>query len=80
VGPIHTVAEALDSDQARARGAVVAIPRDDVEGGEVRVLGNPLKLSRTPVRMRHAPPRLGQDGEGILAHLRDMRARRGRPD
>jgi formyl-CoA transferase len=73
VGPIHTVPEALATDQAQARGAVVAIPRSDVEGGEVRVLGNPLKLSRTPVRMRHAPPRLGQDGEGILALLRALR-------
>jgi formyl-CoA transferase len=76
VGPIHTVPEALASDQARARGAVVSIPREDVEGGEVRILGNPLKLSRTPVRMRHAPPRLGQDGAGILAHLRGLRAGR----
>jgi formyl-CoA transferase len=73
VGPIHTVPEALATDQAQARGAVVAIPRSDVEGGEVRVLGNPLKLSRTPVRMRHAPPRLGQDGDGILGHLRALR-------
>jgi formyl-CoA transferase len=79
-GPIQTVPEALTSDQARARGAVVPIPREDVEGGEVRVLGNPLKLSRTAVRMRHAPPRLGQDGEGVLALLRDMRARRGKPE
>jgi crotonobetainyl-CoA:carnitine CoA-transferase CaiB-like acyl-CoA transferase len=76
VGPIHTVAEALGSDQARARGAVVPIPRDDVEGGEVQVLGNPLKFSRTPVRMRHAPPRMGQDGDGILARLEDVLARR----
>jgi crotonobetainyl-CoA:carnitine CoA-transferase CaiB-like acyl-CoA transferase len=74
VGPIHTVSEALDSDQAQARGAVVSIPREDVAGGQVRVLGNPLKLSRTQVRMRHAPPRLGQDGEGILALLRGLRA------
>src|SRR6056297_3991001 len=29
-GPIHTVAEALASDQARARGAVVSAPRADV--------------------------------------------------
>jgi len=73
-GPIHTVAEALRSDQASARGAIETIPRSDVEGGAVQVLGNPLKLSRTPVRMRHAPPRLGQDGEGILSRLRDLLA------
>jgi formyl-CoA transferase len=79
VGPIQTVPEALASDQARARGAVVSVPRADVEGGEVRVLGNPLKLSRTPVRMRHAPPRLGQDGADILAHLRNLHAGRSSP-
>jgi formyl-CoA transferase len=79
-GPIHTVAEALASDQAQARGAVVSVPRDDVEGGMVQLLGNPLKLSKTPVRMRHAPPRMGQDGVDILAHLRGVLARRARRD
>jgi formyl-CoA transferase len=79
VGPIHTVAEALGSDQARARGAVVPIPHDDVAGGAVQVLGNPLKFSLTPVRMRHPPPRLGQDGDGILSHLEDVIARRRPP-
>ena len=75
-GPIHTVAEALRSDQAAARGAIAHIPRDDVEGGRLQVLGNPLKFSRTPVRMRYAPPRLGQDGDGILCRLRDVLAGR----
>jgi formyl-CoA transferase len=75
-GPIQTVPEALASDQAQARGAVVSVPRDDVAGGAVRLLGNPLKLSRTPVQIRLAPPRLGQDSAGILTVLRDLIARR----
>lgn len=75
-GPIHTVAEALASDQAHARSAVVSMPREDVEGGSVQVLGNPLKFSRTPVLMQRAPPRMGQDGGTILSHLRSVLARR----
>ncbi len=75
-GPIQTVAEALTSDQAVARGAVVNVANDDVEGGAVRLLGNPLKLSRTPVTMRLAPPRMGQHSAGILDRLRAMIAAR----
>lgn len=66
VGPINDVAQALGSDQAAARGTVVSVARDDVEQGHVRLLGNPLKFSRTPVQYRMAPPRFGQDTDEIL--------------
>ena len=66
VGPIHTVAEALGSDQAQARGTVVTMPADGVASGGVMLLGNPLKLSRTPVTYRAAPPRFGQDTDAVL--------------
>ncbi|MFN3664250.1 CaiB/BaiF CoA transferase family protein [Yoonia sp.] len=70
VGPVHTIDQALGSDQARAREMVVAMPRADVQKGEVRLLGNPLKLSRTPVTYRLAPPHFGQDTDAVLADLR----------
>lgn len=69
VGPIHTVGEALGSDQAKARGTVVDVAHPDVADGYVKLLANPLKLSRTPVRYRTAPPRFGQDTDEILATL-----------
>ncbi|QFT57554.1 Formyl-coenzyme A transferase [Sulfitobacter sp. THAF37] len=68
-GPINTIAEALASDQAQARGAVVSLPREDLAEGLVRLLGNPLKMSATPVRYDRAPPRFGQDTDEILAQL-----------
>lgn len=68
-GPIHDVAEALNSDQAQARGTVVAVEREDVADGYVRLLANPLKFSATPVTYRHAPPRFGQDTAAVLATL-----------
>lgn len=65
-GPIHTVAEALSSDQAVAREAVVSVPAKGTCDGAVQLLANPLKLSRTPVRYHRAPPRFGQDTKDVL--------------
>ena len=59
-GPVLAVDEALASPHAAARGMVA-------EAGEVRVLGTPIKLSRTPGRSPAAPPRFGQDGAAVLA-------------
>lgn len=75
VGPIHNVAEALTSDQAQARGAVIEVPCDGVTDGHVRLLGNPLKLSATPVTYRHAPPSFGQDTDAVLQMLRQPPAK-----
>ncbi|WP_439507064.1 CaiB/BaiF CoA transferase family protein [Yoonia sp.] len=69
VGPVNTIDLALGSDQAQARDMVVAMPRADVQKGQVRLLGNPLKLSRTPVTYRLPPPHCGQDSQEILAQL-----------
>ncbi|WP_298920755.1 CoA transferase [uncultured Roseobacter sp.] len=60
-GPIHTVEEALTSDQAEARNAVVSVETADTAKGTISLLGNPLKFSRTPVTYRRPPPRFGQD-------------------
>ncbi|KAJ56218.1 CoA-transferase [Actibacterium mucosum KCTC 23349] len=67
VGPIHTVKQALSTDQARARHMVV--PMQANGAGTVQVLGNPLNFSRTPVRYRSAPPRFGQDTDEVLQSL-----------
>jgi formyl-CoA transferase len=69
VGPIHTVAEALGSDQAAARGTVLEMAVEGIDGGTLRLLANPLKLSRTPVQYLRPPPHFGQDTEAVLATL-----------
>lgn len=69
-GPIHTVDQAFTSDQARAREMIVTLPHAP-SGQEVRLIGNPLKLSRTPVTYRHAPPACGADTDQVLAELEE---------
>jgi formyl-CoA transferase len=65
-GPINTIPEALGSDQAQARGAVVEMTRADIDQGLVRLLANPLKFSATPVQYTRPPPRFGQDTAEVL--------------
>ncbi|MEL7254571.1 MAG: CoA transferase [Pseudomonadota bacterium] len=64
-GPIHTIDEALSTDQAVARGMVQRMPHPDATAGEVALLGNPLNFSATPVTFRRPPPRFGQDTQTV---------------
>jgi crotonobetainyl-CoA:carnitine CoA-transferase CaiB-like acyl-CoA transferase len=57
--PVLGLHEALESELVRARGMVV-----EVEGA--RLLGTPVKLSRTPAEIRAAGPALGADTDAVL--------------
>ncbi|MEM6276978.1 MAG: CoA transferase [Pseudomonadota bacterium] len=65
-GPIHTVGQALRSDQAQARNSVIEMDHPQTQAGRVELLGNPLKFSKTPVTYRRPPPRFGQDTESLV--------------
>lgn len=63
-GPINTVAEVFDEPQLRAREMRVKVPHPD--NPELELVGNPIKLSRTPVSYRRPPPRLGEHTDEVL--------------
>ena len=65
VGPVQTLDQVLMGEQVAARGGVVEMTADDL-AQPLRLLGNPLKFSDTPVRYRRPPPRFGADTEAIL--------------
>ena len=80
-GPIYSVPEALDDAHARARGMVQTLPH--AAPGEVRALGNPVKMSATPAVMTSAAPALGAHTDAVLrdaglgtADIAALRARR----
>lgn len=64
VGPVQTIDQVFASDQVAARQMQVDM---EAEPGPVHLIGNPLKLSRTPVTYRRAPPRCGQDTDSVLS-------------
>jgi formyl-CoA transferase len=66
-GPIYTIPEALTDPHALARGMVQEL--EHPVAGRVKALGNPVKLSRSPARMRRAAPLLGEDTEAVLSEV-----------
>ena len=68
-GPINTVEQVFNSDQARARGMRIEMEHPGAASGTVPLIGNPIKLSRTPVSYRHAPPLCGADTDSVLNEL-----------
>ncbi len=73
-GPIQSVGEALDSDQATARGMTVSLPRSD--GRTVRVVGSPVKMSDCPPVYRGAPPRVGEHSDEVLGEVLGLSSER----
>ncbi|WJH38811.1 CoA transferase (plasmid) [Aliirhizobium terrae] len=70
VGQVATVDEVLTDPHTIAREMVVTVTNE--QGEEVRLLGNPLKMSATPVRYDRSPPHLDQDRDKILSEMLDV--------
>jgi crotonobetainyl-CoA:carnitine CoA-transferase CaiB-like acyl-CoA transferase len=64
VEPVLEVEEALESELVRARDMVIEFEQPGA--GMVRGLGMPVKLSRTPGRVRRGGPALGEHTEEVL--------------
>ncbi|WP_108860425.1 CaiB/BaiF CoA-transferase family protein [Ruegeria sp. Alg231-54] len=63
VGPVQTLDQVFATDQVEARQMQIAM---QAAPGDVQLIGNPLKLSRTPVTYRAAPPVFGADTQAVL--------------
>ncbi len=65
VGPINQMHEVFADPHVAARGLVVEQPLSDT-GASVRLIGNPIKFSRTPITYAKAPPRLGEHTDEVI--------------
>jgi formyl-CoA transferase len=75
--PVNNMAEMVADPQVQAREMFVE--RDDPTYGRLKLTGTPLKLSRTPGRVRSLAPNPGAHNEdifvGLLGHSREDLAR-----
>jgi len=71
-GPVNDLAAVFAGPQVAARGLKVRMPLGS--GQEATLIGNPLKMSETPVTYQKAPPGLGQDTGAVLARLLGLEA------
>jgi crotonobetainyl-CoA:carnitine CoA-transferase CaiB-like acyl-CoA transferase len=68
-GPIHRLDDVFASDQVAARDMHIQVPHPLARSGHVDLIGNPIKLSATPVTYRRAPPVCGADTDEVIAEV-----------
>lgn len=68
-GPINDLESAINDPHALGRGSRVKQDYPHAEKGYVETLGNPIKLSGTPITYRRPPPRVGQHTDEVLKEL-----------
>ncbi len=66
-GPIATLDEVFENPQVKSRGLRIDLHREDV--GTVKLVGNPIRFSETPIEYDLAPPRLGEHTDEVLRRL-----------
>jgi len=69
-GPINNIDQVFSDPQVRHRGMQLELDHPVV--GKVVSVGNPIKLSETPVSYEKAPPTLGQHTEAVLSDLLEL--------
>ncbi len=68
VGPVHSIGQALEHEQALAREMIVEV--DHPEAGRIKTLGNPIKLSNNRADMTRPAPSLGQHSREVLREFK----------
>jgi crotonobetainyl-CoA:carnitine CoA-transferase CaiB-like acyl-CoA transferase len=66
VCPINRLDQVFADTQVLARGMKISMPHPAAAGASVEMIGNPIKLSQTPVSYRRPPPTLGEHTQQVL--------------
>jgi crotonobetainyl-CoA:carnitine CoA-transferase CaiB-like acyl-CoA transferase len=80
-GPIYSIDQVFADEQVKHLGMAADVPNE--ENRHIRLVAQPVKLSRTPSKMAARPPEFGEHTEEILAEfgfaadeIKDLRARK----
>jgi CoA:oxalate CoA-transferase len=69
-GPLNTIPQAAEHPQVQSREMLMSVESE--RGNRLTISNSPLRLSRTPGRVRGGPPRVGRDTKDVLAGLLGM--------
>jgi len=64
-GPVNTIDQVFEDPQVKSRNMQINMQHPSRD--ELPLVANPIRLSKTPVEYKQAPPTLGQHTESILA-------------
>jgi crotonobetainyl-CoA:carnitine CoA-transferase CaiB-like acyl-CoA transferase len=62
-GPINTVDQVFEDPQVKARNMLL---EGQLDGEKIRMLASPMKVAGSPVKLRLAPPKLGEHTDAVL--------------
>ncbi len=68
-GPVNDLEQVFADEHFVHRGMRIKMEYETALSGEVELIGNPLKLTRTPVQYRRPPPTLGQHTDQVLKEM-----------
>ncbi len=68
--PIHDFRQVFDDPQVKHREMVKQVPHP--LSGTLKIVGNPLNFSETPIRYGTPPPLLGQHTDEVLREMLDL--------
>lgn len=71
-GPVNDLEQVFKDPQVIERNMRISMEHSEAEVGSVDLIGSPIKMSRTPVSYRHAPPTIGQHTNEILSSDLDL--------
>jgi len=66
-GPIYSIDQMFEDDQVRHLGIAQDVPNP--ENRQIRLVGQPVTLSRTPSKMAARPPEFGEQTDEVLAEF-----------
>ena len=66
-GPIYSIDQMFEDAQVRHLGIAQDVPNED--NRHIRLVGQPVTLSRTPSKMAARPPEFGEQTEEVLAEF-----------
>jgi crotonobetainyl-CoA:carnitine CoA-transferase CaiB-like acyl-CoA transferase len=69
---VNDLEQVFSDPQFLHRGMKISMDHPLAGSGQVDLIGNPVKLSQTPVSYRRAPPTLGQHTDEVLREVLDM--------
>lgn len=68
-GPVNNLEEVFNDPQIKHREMEITMDHATADEKAVHLIGNPIKMSDTPVTYRHPPPRVGEHSAEILTEL-----------
>jgi crotonobetainyl-CoA:carnitine CoA-transferase CaiB-like acyl-CoA transferase len=71
-GPINRIDQAFENPQVQSREMEIEMRHPATSNQPVKLIGSPIKMSRTPVSYRRPPPMLGEHTEEILSEFLEL--------